>query len=339
MDSKTIKKIIRDLVFFILLVVLTFWILFKNQDLKVLIKIIGNVNIWFVILALLFMFFYFLMQSYNIKKIMQSLRESIPIHKMLKYVFIEFFFSAITPASTGGQPMEIYYMSKDGIPAAKSTLALLIQVCSFHIVAISLAIICAIFNSYVFEGILIWLFILGILINGVALAFMLVCIFSKKLTDSLISFLIKVLRFLKADNIEAKEEKINNYLQSYQESSIFIKTHKKEFIKSIIRVFIQVVFYYTIPYFIYKSFGLNAYNILEIFAMQAILFSTVSGIPLPGSIGISEAVFLNIFGKVFGLELLSSAMLLNRGISFYLFVIISAIVVIITIFQKKKKDM
>ena len=65
------------------------------------------------------------------------------------------------------------------------------------------------------------------------------------------------------------------------------------------------------------------------FAMQAILFTSVSSIPLPGSVGISESIFLRLFGSVYGEVILSSAMLLTRGISFYLFIIISLIVVIV----------
>jgi uncharacterized membrane protein YbhN (UPF0104 family) len=70
--------------------------------------------------------------------------------------------------------------------------------------------------------------------------------------------------------------------------------------------------------------------------MQAVLYTIVSGIPLPGAVGVSETAFLKIFGAVFGIELLRSGMLLTRGVSFYLFVIISLIVVIVT--AKKKKD-
>ena len=70
--------------------------------------------------------------------------------------------------------------------------------------------------------------------------------------------------------------------------------------------------------------------------MQAILYTTVSGLPLPGAIGVSETVFLGIYGVAFGKELLQSAMLLNRGISFYSFVIISLAVVIFNIIKNKK---
>jgi uncharacterized membrane protein YbhN (UPF0104 family) len=55
----------------------------------------------------------------------------------------------------------------------------------------------------------------------------------------------------------------------------------------------------------------------------------VCSIPLPGSIGVSETVFLNIFGGIFGELVLSSAMLINRFVSFYFFVLLSTIIVIV----------
>ena len=62
--------------------------------------------------------------------------------------------------------------------------------------------------------------------------------------------------------------------------------------------------------------------------MQSVLFIATAGFPVPGSVGLSETVFLALYGSVFGAELISSAMLLNRGITFYLFIIISALIVL-----------
>ena len=40
-------------------------------------------------------------------------------------------------------------------------------------------------------------------------------------------------------------------------------------------------------------------------------------LPLPGGMGISEAMFLDIFGGIFGSALLLPAMVISRGISYY----------------------
>ncbi len=47
---------------------------------------------------------------------------------------------------------------------------------------------------------------------------------------------------------------------------------------------------------------------------------------------------MNIFKQIFTAETISGAMLINRGVSFYLFVIISGIVVAINMFKSKKED-
>ena len=55
------------------------------------------------------------------------------------------------------------------------------------------------------------------------------------------------------------------------------------------------------------------------FAMQSVLYTTVSSLPLPGAIGISETVFLTLYSHIYTDSLLHDALLLHRGISFYIF--------------------
>ena len=77
---------------------------------------------------------------------------------------------------------------------------------------------------------------------------------------------------------------------------------------------------------------------MQIATMQAVLYATVSGIPSPGAVGVSEGGYLAIFETIYPQTMLNSAMLLNRGINFYLFLIISAVVVIINALKTKNKE-
>ena len=97
-----------------------------------------NANKIYVLLAVIAMLLDFTFESLNIKLILSSLGNKVSLFKTLKYTLIGFFFSGITPASSGGQPMEIYYMNKEDIPINNATLVLLVEVCSFHIVTIML---------------------------------------------------------------------------------------------------------------------------------------------------------------------------------------------------------
>ena len=107
-------------------------------------------------------------------------------------------------------------------------------------------------------------------------------------------------------------------------------------LKIILTTFIQIVLYHSIPYLVYLSFGLNGANFFQFISLQAVLYISVSAIPLPGAVGVSEGGFLSIYKLLFPTELLTSAMLLSRGVSFYLFVVISGISVLYFSLIKKR---
>lgn len=109
-------------------------------------------------------------------------------------------------------------------------------------------------------------------------------------------------------------------------------------LKTLITTVVQIIVYYSIPYWVYRSFGFCQYNIFQIITLQAVLYATVSGIPSPGAVGVSEGGFIEIFKNVFPNTMISGAILLNRGISFYAFVLISGIVIIINTLTSKKID-
>lgn len=334
--QKKIKKTIANLIIFILLIMLTFTLIFKDQDITQVLEIATKVKAQYIVIAIFAMCIYIAAESVNIGRILKELGEKSKFISNIKYTLIGFFFSSITPAASGGQPMEIYYMHKDGISVANSTLSLLMHLWSFQIVSITMGIISAILHFDVLKSGLIYLFILGIALNSSALALLIIGIFSKKLSTGLINLVVKILRFLKIKNVEQKQEKIEKELASYQESAIYIKLHKMLMLKTVLNTTVQLLFYYSVPYWIYRAFGFNTYNLWQVLTLQAVLYATVSGIPSPGSVGVSEGGFLGIFRNIFPETIISSAMLLSRGVNFYLLIVISSIVVIISTLRNKK---
>ena len=155
------------------------------------------------------MCFYILCEATNIRRTLKALNEKTKIISNIKYALIGFFFSGITPAASGGQPMQIYFMHKDKISVANSTLALLINLTCMQIVTISTALFSIIFNYKYLNKALIGLFILGIVLNSTALTLLIISIFSKRATKWIIDFSIKVLKFFRVKNIEKKQEKMD----------------------------------------------------------------------------------------------------------------------------------
>ena len=334
---KRVKKLLRNFIIFIALIVLTFYIILKDQDISGIIKVIVDSKKEFLLIAVLAMSIYVICEAINIGRTLKALNEKSNFFKNIKYALIGFFFSAITPAASGGQPMQIYYMHKENISVANSTLALLINLSCMQVVTISIAFVSLIFNyKYLNRG-LIWLFAIGVTLNLSALVLLLICIFTKKISKGLINIVIKILKLFKVKNVEEKENKFKNELIKYQRSAEYIKKNKLVILKNLITTYIQYILFYSVSYWVYCAFGLSEHNILEIITMQSILYATVSGIPSPGAVGVSEGGFMVIFSNLFPKNMLEGAMMLNRGINFYLLVVISSIVVMINEIKDKKE--
>lgn len=335
--SKT-KKLIRNLILFFALIILTFSIILKDQDISQIFNILQKVRKEYILIAVACMCIYILCDAINIGRTLNALKEKSSLLRNIKYSLIGFFFSSITPAASGGQPMQIYYMHKEKISVASSTLALLINLTCVQIVTISVALFSLIFNYSYLNRFLIGFFILGIILNSSALGLLLISILSKRMTRGLINIAIKILKAFKVRNIEDKQIKLENELKKYQDSAEYIKKNKLVILKNLLTTYIQFIVYYSISYWVYCSFGLSGHNAFEIITMQSVLYATVSGIPSPGAVGVSEGAYLAIFESAFPKTMLDGAMLLTRGVNFYLVVAISATVVMINAMREKKEE-
>ena len=329
MEKKSKKHTVRNLLFFLLLLAITLWIILRDQSITQILDIIKGVKIEYILIGVVCMIAYILLEAVNIGRTLKALGEQSKFIKNVKYALIGFFFSSITPAASGGQPMQVYYMHKEKISVANSTLALLINLTSMQIITISFALISLCFNSQYLNTALVIFFIIGISLNIMALALLIIGIFSKRLSKWLVKVTIKILKVFKMKNIEEKQEKFEKELTKYQYSAKYIKENKGLILKTLFTTAIQFFIFYSITYWTYRSFGFNEKNILELVAMQSVLYGTVSGIPSPGAVGASEGAFIEIFRNVYSGGMIKSATLLNRGINFYLFVLISGFVVII----------
>ena len=335
MEQKQDKKLIKNSIFFILIIFLTYYFVLRNNNISSIIGITKNANETFIILAIVSMFVFFILESINLKYLLNKLDEKISLFKGFKYTLLCFFFSGITPGATGGQPVEVYYMGKDGINGSKATLAVLVQLFSYKIACLSLTLLAFLINLNVLSKTNRVLFCLGFIIYLIPLILIVLCIFNQsfmiKITNGIINFLYRI-------GIKKPKEKqslVDAEIDKYNQYASFFKENKDIFIKSIILFIIAVIFSYLVSYFIYRSLGLSEYGFVTIILSQALLYAMASWVPLPGAIGASEFAYLSIFGRFYTSESLVSAMLLFRGITFYLFIIIGLLAYLTFFFKNK----
>ncbi|NLA52476.1 MAG: flippase-like domain-containing protein, partial [Alcaligenaceae bacterium] len=98
-------------------------------------------------MAALCMILFWIMDTLIIKYLLASIHGSISFKKSIVVALIGQYYNAVTPFASGGQPMQIYYMSRFGIPAGYSTSVLIIKFLMYQIVLSILCIPALLFKS------------------------------------------------------------------------------------------------------------------------------------------------------------------------------------------------
>lgn len=323
------KRLCLYSLFFIILITLTFSCVFKNTDIKLMIDNIKKINIIYIIICSILIIVYFLLQGIYMKLILNSLDKKISVFKGMFYSIVEFFFSGITPSSTGGQPAQIYFMSKDKIPFRKSIITLMLNTIHFKLFLIISSIFIFIFkSSLIFNNGLTFLivFFLGLIVDIVITVSCYLLIFNQPLIKKIITFIYKLIdKIIKKDSFKFKiEDSITNYKREANQ----LHKHNFEIILSIIVTFVQRICLFSIPYVIYRAFGLNTYSYFDLLLIQICVQISIEALPLPGGTGASEHFINTIYITVFGASLASTGMILNRMLSFYIPLIIILFIIL-----------
>ncbi len=318
---------------------ITFYIIFKKHDINTIIDSLTDVKFIYIIICFILVGLYFVFQGLYTKLIFKALGTKYSLFKGTFYSMVEFLFSGITPSSSGGQPMVVYHMKKEGIPIKQSTIVMLVNVIIFKAFLVIGAIVIMIFKpGYIINtnSLIRIFFFLGLGLDVLLTVFYGLLLYNQKLIKILFSLIYRV--YYKVTNKDKDyKEKVNTVLEQYAKEASFIKGHKKTILMATIITFIQRICMFSIVYVIYRGLGFNEMSYFEMVLLQIFVQISVEAIFLPGGTGVSEYVSGNMFVTIFGL-LSTTGMLLFRLLTFYIPIFIIALMyVVFTIVNKVKK--
>ena len=339
--DKKLLNIMKNGGLFFIVVAITLWIILSKANLKEIIKALWQVNVAYVAIAIVCMVFMVLCEALNIRNSLRIFREKTTFYQCIGYSLVGIFFSSVTPAATGGQPMQVYYMHKKKINISNAMLALLVCLASYQFVAVGMSIMSLIIKFDVFKhtlGKFIFLLYIGIGLNIAFLLIILVSIFSKRFIFAIVNLVVKIISLFSNKKALDFRKKALIEIDKYKKGATYLKNNKRFIVKTIFISILQISALHSIPFWVYKAFGMPGGNIIEFIAIQAALYITGAALPLPGAVGIGEGGFLIFFKVIFPAQLLSSAMLISRGISFYIMVIISGIAILILQLKLNKTE-
>ena len=176
------KKYYLNVIFMAVLLAAVFYVLLKDQDLNDILNAMKGAKKFDMVLSMLAALVYVIMEGFSMQIILYSLDFKKQGLRCIKYSFIGFFFNAITPSASGGQPMQVYYMHEEGINAGASSVTLLFWTIIYKVVLVVFELYVFLFHfnfAVKYIGGYMWLFIVGMAVNVISIVLYSIIVFSK----------------------------------------------------------------------------------------------------------------------------------------------------------------
>ena len=338
MKKNKIKYIFNFLLIAIVLSIVLYFSLKDNY--QEIISTILKMNYIWIFVAILALIIYRLCASLGHYYIIKANNGKVSYLKCFQINLMILFFHGITPFAGGGQPMEIYFLHKEGIPVTKATNITLQNFIVYQIALILTGLIALIynhiFNVFPNDSLIKYLVVLGFIINTLVLVVTFILSFGKKTNKFIIEKGIHFLAKIKIIKEEKKtQEKCQKYLQSFHDNAIELKKNKKIVAFMVLINIIGLMTMYSMPYPILRGMGINI-NIFKVITAIAYVMIIGSFVPIPGGTGGIEYSFIFFFQYLISGSILHAAMLVWRLISYYLGMIFGAIA--LSLYRKKEKQ-
>lgn len=314
---KTHQRIINPLVFLIIMS-LTIHTILKGTDLGTLITGIASMKYRYLFICVVLSMIFVIAEGSIFHILLNSQDHSGSLLQGIRYSLLGYFYSGITPSATGGQPVQLYYMTKDGHKVSDSSVSLITMAFLYKVVMVILGgglLLLWRKNLDLYFGNYLWVFHVGLLLNTIALFILLgLMIFPDRL---------KILCGSKIKNAKARV-----FVEQYSTAVEYLLQNYRNLGILFILTFIQRGALILMPAVIYMGLGLDTTSILTIILIQSAIYVSVDMLPVPGAQGITELIYLTAYSTVFSSDALSVSLVITRGLSFYLIFLVSMFVVI-----------
>jgi len=335
------KKNLLSLLFIAATLGLILIIAFSNSELTNAWEVLFTLDLRWVLMALLGWFAYMFFDMLSMYYFLYKQQYPVSVGSAFYVTLIGFYYSNITPGASGGQPMQVYYLSKHSVPVPIGTSAISIK---FFAQQLMIALLAAGFwlaNMDFVNGQLgnaEWAVYIGYAINFAAVPLVLLVAFNRPLVQGVIGFFVKVGAKLKL--IKRPEERmlrINAGLDTYHASILRLAKQPGQIVWMLVLAGLSVMALMSVPYCVYHAFRMSGVAWDKLFTVAFLLFVSASYTPLPGASGAQEGGFLVYFHGLFTQGTIGLALLIWRFFTYYLFLIVGAVLSIINNIRNNRR--
>ncbi|WP_283680424.1 lysylphosphatidylglycerol synthase transmembrane domain-containing protein [Lentilactobacillus sp. Marseille-Q4993] len=306
----------------VLLGVAIFGYSIKDIKLSLLVSEFFSINYWWLLVAFLCICVYLVVEAIVTKVLVSDRVKNFTFKDALRVPLVEQLFNGITPFSSGGQPGQLFVMMQTGIDGGRASSALLMKFVVYQaMIVVNFFISLLIGFHYVATKLqLLALFVVfGFLIHFFVIVGLLMVMYWPGFTKKISMFLIQPARwFMKDEKYYSMRGSLSSQIDHLYQESVRIARKPKLLLKIAGLTFIQLAFYYVIPYFIMLSLGYSSANIVMVTSLHIMIVMIISLFPIPGGSGGAEFSFESLFSSYITSDTkLVLAMLLWRLLTYY----------------------
>ncbi len=252
------------------------------------------------------------------------------------------YFNSITPFAAGGQPFQVYYLMKDGIPMGRCANIIMVKSVLFELCVFALSVVSFIFSTGTLNRIIgkfTMFFIIGVTINLAVIAFFGLFLLNKNAARKVVDWgfnLLGKLRIVKDPDKYSKRKE--DELEAFCGGSEMILSDRTVILKSSFYQVLNLLLLYAVPWFMLVSMEGTRKFFFEIIASQAVLREVTAYVPSPGASGGAEGIGYFFFRNFFVVSPIVSVLLIWRIFTYYLNLVVGGISLVFIKSNDKKQS-
>ena len=247
-------------------------IAFSNSDLTNAWEALFTLKTEWLLCALLGWFGYMFFDMLGLYYFLRKQRYPVSFAYATYVTLLGFYYCNITPGSSGGQPMQVYYLSKRKIPVPISTSALSIKFLALQIMVVVITTVLWACNArYINEQMpnVKWFIYIGYGLNFLSIPLILLVALHRPIVQAIILFFIRVgtkLRLIKRP--EETIVRLDAGMDMYHMSIMRLMRFPKRMIWQLLFAGLSLLSLMSIPLSVYHAFGQSGVHWYQILAVS-----------------------------------------------------------------------
>ena len=255
---------------------------------------------WLFLGLLMMIISFFLESAATYAMLNQADRKKTSVVALLRVPLLNQLGTGVTPFATGGQPAQLYGLTRSGVEAGRALSVILMKFLVYQVVVV----VCFVIGYFAAEHFIyaqvdptFATFIpFAIAIHAVVIVGIVLVMFWPALTIRIVDMVSPLFKKFMSEVryrrlIRTVKQKIDNF---HQESRRVISSWES-LLGGTFFTTLQLIVFYMIPYFVIRAFGYSETNPWLIVTLNIMIVMVISLFPIPGGVGGAELSFQLLF--------------------------------------------